>query len=121
MVRQGSVVCPDCGGELKYYDKVSRVMITKNRQMQKMKLRRLRCKRCNKLHREIPVHIFPFKEYEAEIIIGVLDELITCETLGYEDYPCELTMKIWKSQKKQLVLWRNLYSKGEQDYETCTG
>jgi len=49
----------------------------------------------------------PYKQYEAELIIGVLDGLITYETLGYEDYPCESTMLKWLSQKQQLLLWIN--------------
>jgi hypothetical protein len=36
--------------------------------------------------------------YESEIIIGVLEGLITCETLGYEDYPCEATMRRWRAR-----------------------
>ena len=39
--------------------------------------------------------IFPYKQYESEIIRGVLEGLITCETLGFEDYPCEMTMLRW--------------------------
>lgn len=38
------------------------------------------------MHRELPDFIFPYKQYEAEIIIGVLEGFITCETLGFEDY-----------------------------------
>ena len=41
-----------------------------------------------------------------EVIIGVLEGLITCETLGFEDFPCEMTMFRWLSQKAQLLLWR---------------
>ena len=48
----------------------------------------------------------PYKQYEAEVIIGVLEGLITCETLGFEDFPCEMTMLRWLSQKAQLLLWR---------------
>lgn len=38
---------------------------------------------------------FPYKQYEAELISGVLEGLITVETLDFEDYPCESTMKRW--------------------------
>lgn len=51
--------------------------------------------KCGALHREIPKTIFPYKQYEAEVIIGVMEGLITCETLGFEDYPCEQTMARW--------------------------
>ena len=43
------------------------------------------------------------KEYESEIIIGVIEGLITPETLGYEDYPCEMTMNRWLSEKNRLL------------------
>lgn len=99
-------VCPKCGGELKYYDSVRRLVRTKNRKTWKIPMRRLRCKKCGALHRELPEIIFPYKQYESEVIVGVIDGLITCETLGYEDYPCEMTMGRWKAQKTQLLLWR---------------
>lgn len=40
----------------------------------------------------------PYKQYEAEVIIGVLEGFITCETIGFEDYPCEMTMVRWQAQ-----------------------
>lgn len=96
--------CPYCGGDLKYYDKVERMVRTKMRNTRRIKIRRLRCAKCGHLHRELPDYIFPYKQYEAEIIRGVLEGIITCETLGYEDYPCEITMIRWVSQKTQLLL-----------------
>lgn len=39
-----------------------------------------------------------FKHYEADIIDGVVEGLIGPDTLGYEDFPCEETMKRWKKQ-----------------------
>ena len=64
----------------------------------------MKCQVCGGLHRELPGDIFPYKQYEAEIIRGVIEGLITCETIGYEDYPCEMTMIRWISQKIQLPL-----------------
>ena len=46
----------------------------------------------------VPELIFPYKQYEAEVIIGVLEGFITCETIGFEDYPCEMTMVRWQAQ-----------------------
>lgn len=68
-----------------------------------VKVRRLRCMNCGYLCRELPDYIFPYKQYEAEIIRGVLEGFITPETVGYEDYPCEITMFRWKAQKSQLM------------------
>lgn len=106
MVAKGIITCPKCGGELKYYDSVKRIVRTKARRTWKITMRRLRCKKCRSLHRELPELVFPYKQYEAEVIIGVLEDLITCETLGFEDYPCEMTMERWKAQEQQILLWR---------------
>lgn len=95
MVYSNVSICPKCGGDLKYYDRVQRIVRTKGRKTWKVPMRRLRCLSCGALHRELPELIFPYKQYEAEVIIGVLEGLITCETLGFEDYPCEMTMMRW--------------------------
>ena len=87
--------CPNCGGYLKYYDKVPRMIKTKGGIKTYLSVRRFKCSNCYKLHRELPENIFPYKHYEAEIIKGVLDGFITTDTLGYEDYPCEMTMSRW--------------------------
>lgn len=106
MVGMDILTCPKCGGELKYYDQVHRIVRTKGRKTREIPMRRLRCMRCKALHRELPELIFPYKQYEAEVIIGVLEGLITCETLGFEDYPCEMTMARWVSQEQKLLLCR---------------
>lgn len=61
-------------------------------------MERLRCtnKGCNKLHNALPDVLVPYKHYTAEIISGVLDEVITTDDLEDEDYPCEATMLRWK-------------------------
>ena len=106
MVMQDQSTCPKCGGELKYYDSVPRIVRTKGRETTRVPMRRFRCAHCGAVHRELPELLFPYKQYETEVIIGVLEGLITCETLGFEDYPCEATMVRWLSQKAQLLLWR---------------
>jgi hypothetical protein len=95
MVTDGMSNCPTCGGSLKHYDRVKRFIRTKGGIKYEYRIRRLRCVVCNKLHRELPEFIFPYKQYEAHIILGVLEGLITPETIGFEDYPCEITMIRW--------------------------
>lgn len=99
MICDNESVCPDCGGGLKYYDCVKRIVRTKRRASSYRILRRLRCLKCGGIHREIPSDIFPYKQYESEVICGVREGIITPETVGYEDYPCEMTMLRWKSEK----------------------
>ena len=89
-------VCSKCGGELKLYDYVKRILRTKGRETSQIAIRRMRCHGCNAIHRELPDFVLPYKQYEAEVIHGVIEGIITPETAGYEDYPCEGTMQRWK-------------------------
>ncbi len=105
MVMKSDNTCPDCGGRLRYFDKTLRIVRTKNRKSKWIKIKRLKCTECGKIHRELPLFIFPYKQYEVEVIRGVLEGYITTDTLGFEDSPCELTMKKWlASQKLQGLL-----------------
>ena len=91
-------ICESCGSDLKYYDKVSRMVRTKNRKASIITVKRFKCPVCNCIHRNLPDYIYPYKQYEAEIIDGVVEGFITCDTIGFEDYPCELTMFRWRSE-----------------------
>lgn len=104
MVTNDESTCPECGGKLKHYDKVWRIVRTKDRMTKQVRIRRLRCAQCGIIHRELPEFIFPYKQYEAEVIKGVVEGFITPETIGFEDYPCEATMTRWMARKQQLLL-----------------
>lgn len=105
MVSDEKLTCRNCGARVKRYDNVSRIVRTKGRKTSWVKVERFRCPVCGQIHRELPDYIFPYKQYEAEVIRGVLEGFITCETYGYEDYPCEMTMIRWRnSQDLQLLL-----------------
>lgn len=105
MINDNQSNCPKCGGQLKYYDSVKRIVRTKNRITKRVIIRRMKCCKCGALHRELPEFLLPYKQYEINVIIGVIEGLITSSTLGFEDYPCEMTMLRWKtSQKLQLLL-----------------
>ena len=98
MITVNESICPICGGNLKYYDTIKRIVRTQGRTTTWIDVRRLQCRICFVLHRELPSYIFPYKQYEASIILSVIARLITSQTLGYEDYPCEMTMTRWKSK-----------------------
>lgn len=104
MATEIKTVCFRCGQDVKYYDSVLRMIRLKGRKTRQIKIQRFRCLHCGRIHRKLPDDIFPYKQYEAEIIRGVLEGFITPETIGYEDYPCEMTMIRWKTQKAQLLL-----------------
>ena len=95
MVTNDVLDCPNCGGTLRHYDRVWRLVVTKGGIRKRVQIRRLRCDSCHMLHRELPEYIYPYKHYEAGIIDGVVNGNITADTIGYEDYPCEMTMNRW--------------------------
>lgn len=97
MNAEETYICPDCGGITTYYDTVHRIVRTKGRVTKLIAIPRLRCKKCKCTHRLLPPDIFPFKQYEAEVIRGVREGMITPDTKGFEDYPCEMTMTRWLS------------------------
>ena len=97
-------VCPLCGGYLKYYDSVSRIVFGRYGTKKHIRVKRYRCTECNSMHRAIPDSIFPYKRYEAGSILGVLEWAITNDILGFEDYPCEKTILRWSTQQIQLLL-----------------
>ena len=43
MVMQDQSTCPKCGGVLKYYDSVPRIVRTKGRETTRVPMRRFRC------------------------------------------------------------------------------
>lgn len=91
--------CSFCGGTLKLYDKVSRIVRKKGGIKDWIEIRRLRCVDCRKIQRELPDYIFPYKHYHGSIINGVLNGDITPDDIDYEDYPCEMTMRRWTLKK----------------------
>ena len=93
------MTCGYCGGKLKHYDTVFRIVRKKYGKIDRIQIERLRCERCRKLYRILPDDILPFKHYEKRIIKGVLSGTITPDDLEYEDYPSEMTMKRWKKDK----------------------
>ena len=98
-IRSNETECPNCGGELKYYDKVKRILRTKGGDKTFVFLKRFRCKKCKGIYRELPDFMFEHKHYESEIICGVIEGLIDSETYGYEDYPCEMTIRRWLNSR----------------------
>jgi heterodisulfide reductase subunit A-like polyferredoxin len=98
MFANDKIICSNCGTCTKYYDKVPRIVRGKNRSTKSIQVKRFKCPTCGSIHRSLPNYIFPYKQYEADIITGVIEELITSNTIGFEDYPCEMTMLRWKTQ-----------------------
>ena len=79
----------------KYYDSVERIVRTSHGRANKVQVQRYKCLECGYIHRELPKYLTSYKHYTNEIRNGVISGKITQETLGYEDYLCEMTMKRW--------------------------
>jgi hypothetical protein len=94
MILGDELICP-CGGKVKYYDSVKRIVLNNGGQRRYTKLKRYKCVECRSIHRKISKSVLPYKHYHSNIIYGVVQGYITIETIGYEDYPCEQTMQRW--------------------------
>lgn len=103
MVFEEGEACPLCGGNLRYYDTVSRIKKTQGGKKNYISVRRLVCSNCKRIHREIPEDILPYCHYSKQIVADVIHEVVTSADLGYEDYPCDMTMKRWRSRYLQVL------------------
>lgn len=90
------MLCDICNVEMDPFDRVKRIVRTKYHRTYWVYVRRVRCPICLKTHRVLPGYIMPYKQYEKAVIFGVVEGLIDAQTLGFEDYPCELTMRRWR-------------------------
>lgn len=90
-------VCPVCQSQMKYRDSRRRHIRVEGGVKHWGTVRRYLCKRCHRLHTELPLDLCPYKHYRASIIEDVLDDVVSEDDPGYEDYPCEVTIKRWNA------------------------
>ena len=90
-----SHICPICKGVLKYRDARKRICRKEGGVKDVIKIRRFRCEECCSYHNELPDCLVPFKHYAAEVISGVLDQVISADDLDSEDFPSYITMMRW--------------------------
>ena len=97
MMQYKDNLCTLCGGGVKYYDRVLRIVRLAERKTIWIYVQRFKCMSCGRIHRKLPANLQPYKQYDARIITGVVNGTITSNMIEFEDYPCEMTMKRWKS------------------------
>ena len=85
---------------MKHYDKVQRKVKSKEGKTVWIDICRSYCPKCRSVRRELPDWLMRFKQYEKDIIEGVQEGLITDSTIGFEDFPCEMTKKRWRKNKR---------------------
>lgn len=87
--------CPYCGGQLRYRDSRLRILKHEGGSRDYLRIRRFKCTACESYHNELPDVLLPYKHYEAEVISGVIDGIVTPDDLDSADYPSVSTMLYW--------------------------
>lgn len=80
---------------MNYRDSRKRIRRKEGGGVEHLLVRRLRCSKCRKLHVELPDCLVPHKHYDAEVISGVIEGIVTPDDLDSEDHPCAMTMRRW--------------------------
>jgi hypothetical protein len=88
-------ICPKCRGTLEYRDSRKRILKHEGGARDLLMIRRFRCRQCCSYHNELPDCLVPYKHYEAEVISGVIDGVVTPYDSDSEDYPSFETMRRW--------------------------
>lgn len=105
MIKSGDPkICSLCGQPLRSYGHVKRIIRGEYGEVNYIKIRRYRCYACKKVHRELPDNLMMHKQYDSQIIVDFLDELVSTDDLPYENYPCEVTVKRWKNEADKIQI-----------------
>lgn len=89
-------ICPDCQSLMQYRDCRQRHIRKQGGGKHWGRVRRYLCKHCHRLHTELPTNLSPYKHYDAEIIGDVIEDVVSSDDEGFENYPCAVTMERWK-------------------------
>lgn len=78
MIENDEQRCPKCGGELKHYDSVRRIIKSKYGKEKQVIIQRLQCVKCHTIHRELKNFVRMQSEindsiaaFRAELITGI--------------------------------------------------
>lgn len=93
-----AAICPECQCSLRHRDWRPRICKREGGEKSWIKVERGKCPSCGRLHTILPDKLVPYKQYEADVISGVLDGAVTPDDIDSEDYPCAETMRRW-------ILW----------------
>ena len=103
--------CPYCGTKLKFEDHVTRHRKIEGGSKEWFRIERHKCPAGCGLVRVLADFLLPYKHYDIDIIMGVLDGTVTPERKEFEDYPCEKTMQRWKDWMASNLVYINGYLK----------
>jgi hypothetical protein len=88
--------CPICGGQLRYRDSRLRIMRVYGGTKHHVRIRRLRCMTCGRLHNELPRQLTPYKHYATQVIEDVISERVDSDDDRTIDGPSPQSMKRWR-------------------------
>lgn len=80
---------------MNYRDSRKRIRRKEGGHVEYLLVRRMFCAHCHRLHVELPDCLVPQKHYDAEVISGVIEGVVTADDLDSEDHPCAMTMRRW--------------------------
>ena len=89
-------LCPHCQKQMRVEKWRRRILIEEGGKRHWTRIRQMFCSDCHRYHNENPPWLCAYKHYEVEVIEGVVDGVLTDETLENIDHPCEQTRKRWK-------------------------
>lgn len=101
MVKKGEKICPFCGGKLQPRGHVKRKLKLGDGEVMVVRLRRYSCTECGRWHREFPSDILPYKHYPKAIIEKFNDGRLGEDSIGFENYPVDITKLRWKRTRKK--------------------
>ena len=104
--------CEKCNNLMKKYDKVNRLYKSEDGEKKFIKIQRYYCPNCRHIDRDLPDNLMPYKHCDKNIIKDVVSGKITPDTIGYEDYPCEMTMERWIKKYKSDIIDNTTKKKG---------
>lgn len=88
--------CKYCNGNLKFVYYGSRIVWGPGGKRHTVQIREMQCENCGHYQRILPDELMPFRRYPAQVIMDVVNGIVTEDDLEYEDYPCSMTFKRWK-------------------------
>lgn len=96
--------CDACNIKMKHRDYVRRIIKNGGYDICWVMVERLMCPICRRIRRNYPDYILPYKHYNKTVILDLISDDISILDLKYEDYPCELTVRRWKTQEIQSLI-----------------
>jgi len=89
-------ICTECKSRLRYRDKVLRIQRYPDSEPKWFAISRLKCTNdsCGRIHRQLPDEMVKYKQYSAETVEDVVDEVIDEEDVL--DHPCRETISHWR-------------------------